>query len=192
MLKDAIAAEWQGKKSFNAATMPLTALAYTAIDRIADQKDNIVEVLLAYVDTDTLCYRASAAPELLQRQKEEWDPILTWAGAKFSALWQTTSGVMPLEQPAALHSALREYLEGLDDMRLSACGVLASFYSSLVLALAVMEKRLSAEDAFYLSRLEEIFQGEKWGEDEATAMRAGRILEEIKAARRFLDLLPQA
>ncbi len=191
-LAGAIAAEWEGKKAFNMASMPLTALAYTAIDRIGGEKGNIVEVLLAYVDTDTLCYRASAAPDLEKRQKREWDPILAWAGAKFSALWQTTHGVMPLEQSRTLHKALREYLTEMDDMRLAAVSVLASLYSSLLLALAVADRHISAERAFALSRLEEAFQAEQWGEDKAARQRAERILEEIKPVARFLDLLESA
>jgi chaperone required for assembly of F1-ATPase len=190
-LADAIAAEWQNKKAFNAATMPLTTLAFTAIDRVADQRDNIVEVLLAYVDTDTLCYRASAEA-LLERQKKQWDPILAWSGNKFSALWKTASGVMPLEQPPALHDALREYLSGLDDMVLSACGVLSSLYSSLVLAMAVVEKRLSATEAFTLSRLEESYQAEQWGEDQETTKRQENILREINGIANFLRLLESA
>lgn len=191
-LAGAIAAEWQGKKSFNAAAMPLTTLAYTAIDRIGENKENIVEILLAYVDTDTLCYRASSALELEKRQKEQWDPVLIWAGAKFNALWKTTSGVMPLEQPLALRQALSRYLMAMDDMRLAAASVLASLMSSLLLSLAVVEKEITADRAFALSRLEETFQAEKWGEDEEAARRAQRILEEIKSVARFLELLETA
>lgn len=191
-LAGAIAAEWEGKKAFNMASMPLTALAFTAIDRVASDKESIVEVLLAYVDTDTLCYRASSAPELLARQKQEWDPLLAWAGAKFDALWQTTDGLMPLEQPQPLHRAIKKYLSGMDAMRLAGVSVLASLLSSLVLALAVTEKRIAAAEAFALSRLEETFQAEKWGEEESASQRAQRILEEIKPVARFLSLLETA
>lgn len=194
-LADAIAEELAAKKPSSSvirhpsSAMPLTALAYTAIDRIGADKENIIEVLLAYVDTDTLCYRASAAPDLEQRQKKEWDPVLAWAGAKWNALWQTTSGVMPLKQPQALHQALRDYLGKMDAMPLAALSVLASLYSSLLLALAVLEKEMTAERAFALSRLEETFQAEQWGRDEEASARAGRILEEIKPVARFLELL---
>lgn len=200
-LAEAIAAEWEGKKAFNAAAMPLTALAYTAIDRVEGDKENIVQVLLAYVDTDTLCYRNSGIGDrgsgagkktLAQLQKEQWDPILAWVGAKFSALWLTTGGIMPLEQPQALHQALENYLMALDSMRLTACMMLASHYSSIVLALAVVEGRLAAEEAFSLSRLEERFQAEAWGEDEAAQARQANILQEIKSVARFLALLERA
>lgn len=187
-LADALAAEWQGKKSFNAASMPLTALAYTAIDRVSENHDDIIEVMIAYVDTDTLCYRASAKA-LQDRQKQEWDPLLAWAGNQFSALWQTTSGVMPIEQSTELHRAIREYMRDLDDMELAAVSLLASLLSSLVLALAVYEKRLPCEEAFLLSRLEENFQAEEWGEDEEVKRRMSIILNEIKGVTRFLNLL---
>ncbi len=187
-LKDAVAKEWASGKKFSPAAMPLTALAYTAIDQMADHKDNIVEVLLAYVDTDTLSYR-SANAKLLERQKKEWDPVLAWAGSKFNALWQTTTGVMPLEQPAALHAAIREYLQTLDAMRLAACCNLASGYSSVVLAMAVLEKQLPAARAYELSRLEEEAQAEQWGRDEEADERSRRMQAEIVETGQFLRLL---
>lgn len=191
-LTDAIAAEWQGKKQFNAGKMPLTALAYTAIDRVEAQPENALDILLAYVDTDTLCYRSSSSDALKKLQHEQWDPVLVWAGGKFNAIWQTTSGVMPLEQPEALHAAIRNYLSSQDSMRLTACTVLASLYSSLVLAIAVMEKRLNADGAFELSRLEEEYQNEQWGVDPMAAQRVERFKEEVAQASRFLRLLEQA
>jgi len=190
-LADAIAVEWQGRKAFNPATMPLTSIAFTALDRVADERENIVEVLLAYVDTDTLCYRGSAK-ELQDIQRQEWDPLLAWAGSKFNALWKTASGIMPLEQSPALHQSIKDYLGTLGDMTLAACGVLASLCSSLVLAMAVVEKRLSAAEAFSLSRLEEDYQARQWGKDEEIAKRQENILREIKDIENFLRLLQDA
>lgn len=190
-LKDAIAKEWVSGKKFSPANMPLTALAYTAIDQMDGNKENITEVLLAYVDTDTLSYRSSNQ-SLLERQKKEWDPVLAWAGSKFNALWQTTSGVMPIEQPAALHDAIRAYLQSLDNMRLAACCTLASGYSSVVLALAVLEKQLPAARAYQLSRLEEEAQAEQWGRDEEAEERSRRMQAEIVETGLFLRLLEAA
>jgi chaperone required for assembly of F1-ATPase len=46
---------------------------------------------------------------------------------------------------------------------------------SLVLALAVTDRRLSAEEAWRLSRLDEHWQAEVWGrDDEADALEAAR------------------
>lgn len=188
-LADAVAAEWASAKKFSPTAMPLTALAYTAIDQVNPHRDAIVDVMLAYVDTDTLCYRASGSDILLKQQKEEWDPVLNWAAKKFGAIWQTTTGINPLSQSDALHAALRDYLQKLDDMHLSGCCMLASLCSSLVLALALSEKYLNAEKAFRLSRLEEDFQAEQWGREEETHRRAMLLKAEIAVAARFLQLL---
>ena len=187
-LKAAIEKEWASGKKFSPSSMPLTALAYTAIDQMDGNKEHIAEVLLAYVDTDTLSYRSSSQ-SLQERQKKEWDPILAWAGSKFNALWQTTSGVMPLTQPAALHDAIRAYLLSLDNMRLAACCNLASGYSSVVLAMAVLEKQLPAARAYELSRLEEEAQAEQWGRDEEADERSQRMQAEIIETGQFLRLL---
>jgi chaperone required for assembly of F1-ATPase len=46
-----------------------------------------------------------------------------------------------------------------------------ALYGSAILALAVQRERLTAEEAFELSRVDEAFQQEKWGVDEEAAMR---------------------
>jgi len=188
-LAEAISAEWQANGKYNAGKMPLTALAYTAIDRIGSQKDAIVEVLMVYIDTDTLSYRAGASEKLAKQQKELWGPILDWAGQTLGVTWAVTSGVMPLDQSPALHKAIEKYLGSLSAMQLSATCVLSSGFSSLVLALAVLEDHLSAEEAFHLSRLEEESQAEAWGRDKEADVRAERLKSEILDAERFLDLL---
>ncbi len=187
-LREAIEKEWAAGKKFTPTSMPFTALAYTAIDQMEGKREHIVEVLMAYIDTDTLSYRSST-PALIEQQKKEWDPVLAWAGNTFSALWQTTSGIMPLTQPAALHEAVREYLSALDAMRLAVACVFASGFSSLVLAIAVLEGKLTAERAYALSRLEEEAQAIQWGRDDEADARSARLQAEIVETGRFLRLL---
>lgn len=188
-LSEAIAAEWASGKKYSPSAMPLTALAYTAIDRIASQKDSVVEVLLVYVDSDTLTYRASGSEELAKLQEEKWGKVLKWAGARFDVVWQTTSGVMPVEQSEVLHTAIKRYLESLDEWQLSVFCVLSSGFSSLVLAIAVCENHMRADDAFDLSRLEEEAQAQQWGRDAEADARAQKMKSEIVDAERFLHLL---
>lgn len=188
-LADAIAAEWQGQQKFIAAKMPLTMLAYTAIDRIAGQEPNIIEALLVYVDTDTLSYRSNSSEKLAQLQKEQWDPVLAWAKQALGATWETTIGLMPLDQPPKLHEAVEKRLKALDAMQLAAFSMLASGFSSLVLALAVLDEYCDAKEAFRLSRLEEEAQAAQWGRDPEAEQRAARLQAEIVATERFLRLL---
>ncbi len=187
-LQKAIEKEWEGQPKFISAKMPLTSLAFTAIDRIAPQMEGIIEALLVYADTDTLCYRAPEE-ELAARQKAEWDVVLGWPSLLLGTKWSVVEGIMPLDQPEKIHTALRAYLQKKDAFVLAAFSVLAGGYSSLVLAMAVVEKHLSADAAYELSRLEENYSAEKWGRDEEASDRALRIKEEMLAAGRFLNLL---
>ncbi len=188
-LAAAIELEWQSGKKYTPTNMPLTALAYTAIDKIAPAKENIIEVLMVYVDSDTLTYRATGSEKLAKEQDEKWGEVLKWAGARFDAYWQVTSGVMPVEQSPNLHKAISRYLASLDEWKLSAFCVLSSLFSSLVLAIAVCEEHLSAIEAFALSRLEEEHQAEQWGRDEEADKRAANMKQEIIDAEKFLELV---
>lgn len=187
-LADAIEAEWAAHKKYVAAAMPLTALACTAIDRIAPQREAIIEALMAYVDTDTLSYRATNEA-LAARQTQEWDPVVSGMSKRFGGIWQTTAGIGSLAQPEAIHDGIRAWLAGLCAMRLSAVSVLASLFSSLVLAIAVAEGELDAGRAFALSRLEEEFQADRWGRDDEAHERSMKMQAETVAAARFLRLL---
>jgi len=188
-LAEAVALEWQSSKKYTQAAMPLTALAYTAIDKIASSKDNIVEVLMVYVDSDTLTYRATGSEDLAKQQEEKWGAVLKWVGSRFDVAWATTSGVMPVEQSPLLHKAIERYLQSLNEWELSAFCVLSSGFSSLVLAIAVFENHLKADEAFALSRLEEEAQAQQWGRDAEAEARVRKMQEEIIVAEHFLRLL---
>lgn len=191
-LADAIIAEQpktQNPKPTTLAQRPLTSIAYTAIDRIAGEESTIIEVLLVYLDTDTLSYRASGSEALVKKQKEQWDPVLARLNQTLGVTWQITSGVMPIDQPPELHKAVEKYLLSLNAMQLSAVSILSSSLSSLALAVAVLERHITAEEAFRLSRLEEDHQAEQWGRDDEVETRALRLKAEISDGARFLDLL---
>lgn len=191
-LAEAIAQEWRQHGKFSMAKMPLTGTAYTALDRIDSQKELIIEALMTYVDTDTLAYRSTGSDTLALQQKKQWDPVLGWAGGRLGATWNVTAGLMPIDQPEALHASLRSYLGGLDSMRLSAMCLLAGGFSSLALAVAVLEKHVEAAEAFRLSRLEEESQAQAWGRDAEADKRAERLKGEIISSAHFLDLLNPA
>src|SRR5687768_15600135 len=58
-LAAAIAAEWDAQQDeIRPATMPLTRLAATAIDRTAVQRELVVAETAGYAGTDLVCYRA--------------------------------------------------------------------------------------------------------------------------------------
>ena len=189
-LVQAIAEEWDAQtEDIRPHAMPVTQLASTAIDRIPAQRAEIVRAVAAYAGTDLLCYRTNHPIELAERQKRLWQPLLDWAEIRYGAALEVHIGIMPKPQPEAAIARLAETVESLDDLTLAGVQNATSELGSLVLALALLERRISAEEAFAASQVDETFQIEQWGEDaEATARRAA-LRADIIATRRYLDLV---
>jgi chaperone required for assembly of F1-ATPase len=180
-LAEAIAAEWGAQQDeVRPATMPLTRLAATAIDRTRLQRDLVVAETANYAGTDLVCYRADHPPTLIARQQAEWQPLIDWA---------MTSGVVPRPQSPAALKAFAAAVAAQDDLRLTALHAMTTACGSLVIALALMEGRLDAPAAFAISQLDETFQIEAWGEDAEAAARRRALAEDIAAAERFVQLL---
>ena len=189
-LADAVAAEWQAQgATIVPHTMPMTQLASTMLDRVAARRAEMVEMVLKFGETDLLCYRAEDPTELVARQDRLWQPLLDWAEIRFGAGLAVTRGVLPIAQPTESLAALRRAAQAFDDGHLTVLQSATATFGSLVLALALLERRLTTEEAFAASQVDETFQAEFWGEDyEAKDQREARAAD-IKAAGRFLDLL---
>lgn len=185
----AVAEEWAGQgEDIVPDSMPLTRLAATATDRVAAAPDTVAEELMRFAATDLLCYRAEEPEVLKARQATLWQPLLDWAAARFGADLAVTCGIMPQEQSEQSLAALRQALDGLDALALTALMVATSVAGSLVIGLALVERRLSAEEAFAVSQLDESFQIEQWGEDPIAAARRAALKDDLVAVERFLEL----
>lgn len=189
-LAEAIAAEWQGQgKTVTPLALPLTRLVSTAIDRVAPRRAEVVAEIAKYAGTDLLCYRAADPPELAARQHTVWQPLLDWADERFDARLAVTHGVTPISQAQAALEALKRAVAAHDEMRLVALHLATTTCGSLILALALLEGRLSPDEAFAAAQLDESFQIERWGEDPEQATRRDALREDIALAARFVALL---
>ena len=188
-LAEAVAAEWraQGEK-VDPRTMPMTQFVATALDRVSVERERIVRDLAAFADTDLLCHRDEETVRLAERQQTEWQPLLDWATEALEARFVLASGVMPVDQPPETLAAIRKRVADLDDLGLVALQTLAGACGSIVLAFAVAEGRLSAEEAHRLSRVDEDYQIERWGEDYEAADRRVAVHADMLAAEKLLSL----
>jgi|GraSoiStandDraft_5_1057265.scaffolds.fasta_scaffold156059_2 chaperone required for assembly of F1-ATPase len=192
-LAAAIADEWDAQQDeIRPATMPLTRLAATAIDRTALQRDQVVSETANFAATDLVCYRADHQPALSARQQSLWQPLIDWATLRFDAPLSVTTGVIPTQQNPASLKAFAAAVAAHDDFRLTALHTLTAACGSLVIALALAEGRLDPDAAFAASQLDERFQIEAWGEDSEAAARREALAADIAAAARFLQLLGES
>lgn len=184
---EAVALEWRDRaEEFDPSDMVLTKCANTAIDRVAGAEAAVAETLTANF-CDLLCYRAAAPETLRARQQAEWDPLLDWAENKLGTRLRTGVGVAYVKQPEAAIASLRAILSAYDALTLTAFASATTLLGSLVLALALKEGRLRAEEAFALSRIDETFQNERWGIDAEAQARADNVSAELFALARILS-----
>jgi len=189
-LAEAVAQEWRDVgEDIDPARMPLTRLSFAGIDGVKADRARVAEHALSFGRTDLLSYRADAPQELAVRQAAAWDPLLDWAAERFGARLNVTAGITHVEQPAQALAALQKAIDAQSDFSLGALHTATTVTGSLILALALIERRLTAEEAFAAATIDEMFQAEKWGMDHEAEQRLKRHAAELSAAERFLMLL---
>ncbi len=185
-----VADEWQAQtEKIDLENMPLTKLSATAIDRVAPNPDAVVDQILDYAKTDTLCYQATEPPQLADRQRTVWQPHLDWAAVTYDAPLRVTRGMIAEDQPDTSLQALRTAVQRLTAFQLAGMATAAAAAGSLVVALALYTRRLDPEAAFEVSHLEELFQAEQWGEDAAAVARRAAVRADLAVAANFFSLL---
>jgi len=189
-LAETIAAEWDAQVEYiDNSLMPASRLAFTAIDRIGETRAEVAREVTAYASSDHLCYRAEHPTPLVERQDREWGAILDWAKAEHGLAFTPVAGIIHQPQPPATLAAVEALALTLDDFTLAGVAFAAGLFGSTVLALAVRAGRLTGQRALDLSRLEEMFQAEQWGQDaEATARAAFLAVEAAMIDRWFAAL----
>ncbi len=189
-LAQAVADEWQAQKTeIDPVAMPLTRLLSTSIDRVAMERPAMMQSLLAYIDTDLLCYRAPHPAVLKQRQAAVWQPILDWLEATHGIGLTVAQGVLPVSQPTSAGLAAAALLAQLSNDKFTALQVGAAATGSVGLGIALAHGHLNAAEVFAASQLDETFQNETWGEDYEAMERRRRIEAEVAAVGRFLALI---
>ena len=188
-LAAAIAEEWQAQgEKINPNSMPLMPFAAPAIDRLADDCTALVEEIAGYGHSDLICYRAEEPPLLAQRQEEAWQPLVAWAAERYDVALNVTTGIVAVEQPTHALATFRRVLEACDLVALTVLAAATGSAGSLVIALALMEGRLSPDEAADAALLDELFQAEKWGSDPEAERRLAAIRADLHAAKRFHTL----
>jgi len=89
--------EWRAQEdTVDVRSMPLTGMAFTAIDLVSGRRGEVISEIAAYAQIEMLCYRAEWPPDLAERQDAVWQPLLDWAAGHFGADLHTTGGILPI------------------------------------------------------------------------------------------------
>ncbi len=184
-----ISAEWEAQVDrINPSVMPVTRLANVAIEQTPENRPLLVAEARRYAETDLLCFRAPQPRILKDRQSAAWDSWLEWATDKGIVL-ETTETLQAVTHPVKSLDKVERFAASLDDLRLTLFVHLIAVYGSVILAKAVMLGALVPEEAFDLSRLDNDYQIELWGEDEEQAEITSALRKETIALGEILECL---
>lgn len=177
-------------ETINPVTMPVMRLVNTAIDGVASDPQAVLEDILRFASSDLLCYRADAPQGLVERQNEQWDPVIDWARASLGVRFNLAEGIIHVEQPRETIAVLGSHLaQRAQPLRLAAIHVMTSLTGSALLALAVDFGELDGEEAWAAGHVDEDWQIAQWGQDaEAVARRTARK-RDMMAAVSLLEAL---
>jgi chaperone required for assembly of F1-ATPase len=187
-LAQALAAEWASQREFiDPGKMPLTRLANTIIDGVADSPSAVAEDAAKYLAYDLVVYRAEAPEGLVARQTQAWDPVLTWAHASLGAGFVPAKGaIVSAPQPAHALDAARAAIPR-DPWRLGAFHAVTTLTGSALIALALAHGALSVARAWSAAHVDEDWNMELWGRDELALERRASRFAEMQAAARVLE-----
>ncbi len=192
-LAEVLAEEWRAagcgeEKSFTSADLPLTGMTGFMLECLASEREAVIQSLLAYAQSDVLCYREASYSTLYRRQSEVWDPLLRQLEALFGCRFITTTGVMPITQTNETIDIFQRALEACTQAELTVLGNVVPILGSLALGFLILKANMTAETAVDSATLDEQFQMSLWGTESEITQRIATMTKDIATAIRFLTL----
>jgi chaperone required for assembly of F1-ATPase len=189
-LAQLVAAEWAAQgEQIVIADMPATRLAFTALDRASQHREEVAREVADRAASDALCYFAEEPDTLVEQEVARWGPVLDWAEAELGLRLVRISGLIHQPQPEASLERVRALALELSDFEITGLVVAAGLFGSAILAFALQRAQLTGDEAFDLSRLDEAYQEARWGVDQDAAARTARQRHEAQALEKWFAAL---
>lgn len=156
-----------------------------SVPEISKDREQVIEKLVKFSLTDMLLFW-SANEDLAKHQQKLWFPVLSWAKENLETKYKTTKTLDVPEQDSNAGEKLKKFLQSLSDKELTGFYFAALNMRSVLLAAALIKGKITAQEAYKASCLEELWQAEKWGNDKAADCRRKSLLEELEQIEAFV------
>lgn len=155
-----------------------------AAAEIGKSRKDVIDRLVVFSQTDMLLFWGHEKG-LIERQEKVWGPILKWVNEEVNVKFVKTQNLDVPENKAS-GEKLRDYLNSFSDKELAAFYVAALNMKSVLLAIALVKKRINVDEAFQAAYLDELWQAESWGVEEEAEKRRGELKKELHEVADFL------
>ena len=169
--------------------MPFYAYSATAVDKILNKENKILQNLESILSMDLILFRSKDDEELYNYIEDLWEPFLEWINLEFNCRLIVNYELFPVEQNKNEISKCISLVKHFDHFKFSGFSHIVNLTSSFILGLAFLYKKINMHELYEIALAEELFQIKKWGSDKISETRRKNIKKEISEACEFLNCL---
>lgn len=188
-LARAIEEEWEKDPSPHYGQKPLTSLAATTLDRIAEARESYISYIVQSIPRDVILFWSPEPETLMKLQEKEWQPLIQKINQALGLQLEST----PLLSLPALTSheeeKVRTFLYHLTTFQLSGFVHLLTLTSSFAISYLLFKDELKPDVAWDLAHLHEHEQQRVWGKDMEAVAHEKAAKEEFLETLRYLALV---
>jgi chaperone required for assembly of F1-ATPase len=165
-LANYIADEWNAVADIiQPQNMPLTQICMTTIDFYDEKKSDWTRDILAYLDSDALCFWAGEIEPIYNRQERLMKPVLNSLENKFSLPIKITDKLEIIAQDQRWNNHFLSFLNSLSPIQFTNFYLTTIECGSIFLATALYHNLTTPDDVFDIIFLEDQYKSEIYKEN---------------------------
>ena len=189
-IASAMATEWAGQGThIDPEIMPIVRLINSAVEVGEERVPALRAEIIKFAGNDLLLYRADTPQELVAAQERVWDAVLVKLARHFGIGFQPTIGITHQPQPAPTLERLAASLGEADLVELVALNSITGIAGSGLLAIALREGLIDAEEVWTAAHVDEDHNIRLWGAVEEATERRVKRKRDFDAAVRLLEMV---
>jgi len=189
-IAQAMAAEWAAQGThIDPTTMPMVRLINSAVESGDVMTPAFRAEVIKFAASDLLIYRAENPQELVSEQEIKWDNVLEALARHFGVSFAPTVGILYREQPQETLDTLARVLEREGLIVATALVSITGLTGSGLLAIGLLHKLITPEQAWAAAHVDEDYQIAQWGQDEEAQARRAKRRTEFDTAIAALEAL---
>lgn len=157
-IADLVQHEWSSQEDkIVPEAMPVTQMISTCIDRVIDNRDEIEQDIMGYLNSDLLFYKTEEPKDLGFRQDALFSPVLDFCAKKLGKLPQAVTDLSVPTIQQDTHQNWKDFLESLPHLHFTIFAHLTSISGSILLAKAFYDKQINTNEFIDIAFCDELF-----------------------------------